>query len=51
MKKNSVILIITLFLIYIINYLLNFTEVLTKKDKSVIFMLVFLCVKAIYESK
>ena len=51
MRKNSAILIITLFLTKFINYLLNFTEVLTKKDKTVIFMLAFLCVKAIYESK
>lgn len=48
--KNAI-LIITLFLTVSINYLLSFTEVLTKKDKTVIFMLVFLCAKAIYESK
>lgn len=51
MKKNSAILIITLFLSQIINYFLSFTENVSKKESTVIFMLVFLCVKAIYESR
>ena len=50
MKKNSAILIITLFLSQIINYFLSFTENVSKKESAVIFMLIFLCVKDIYES-
>ena len=40
MKKNSAILIITLFLSQIINYFLSFTENVSKKESAVILSLI-----------
>lgn len=48
-KKNSAVLVTTLFISQVIQRILWETEVLNKTEKSILFMLVFLSVKVILE--